>query len=169
MPFHRPRPTHSVTTRTAAICTSTVLTLLFVLSQVTQAEMRAARVPTYIEIFTTADQPITAIDAVVQQYPDIVVRVHKLDAIKQTEEKLSEGLPADPDKAERLVLMRLQQLSKTTLSQLEHSATSLAKAVQYGVEKYPAIVIDGEFFIYGLIDLAVALTHYRHWQAGESS
>ena len=169
MPIHRPRATHSVTTRTAAICTSAVFTLLFVLSQVTQAEKWAEMAPTRIEIFATADQPISAMDTVVQQYPDVVLRAHKLDAIKQTEDKLSEGLPADPLKAERLVLMRLQQLGKTTHGELEHSATSLAKAVQYGVEKYPAIVIDGQFVIYGLTDLAVALTHYQHWQAGESS
>ena len=169
MPIHRPRATDFVTTRTAAICTSTVLTLLFVLSHVTQAEKLTAMVPTQIEIFTTADQPIDAMDTVVQQYPDIVLRVHKLDAIRHTEDKLSEGLPADPDKAKRLVLMRLQQLGKTTHGELKHSASSLAKAVQYRVEKYPAIVIDGEFVIYGLTDLAVALTHYRQWQAGESS
>ncbi len=169
MPIHRPRATHSVTTRTAAICTSTVLTLLFVLSQVAQAEKRTAMAPTYIEVFTTADEPITAMDTVVQQYPDIVLRVHSLDAIKRTEDKLSKGLPADPEKAERMVLTRLQQLGKTSHGELEHSATSLAKAVQYGVEKYPAIVIDGEFVIYGLTDLAAALTHYRHWQAGDSS
>ena len=167
MPTDCPRATHSVTTRIAAICTSPVLTLLFVLSQVTQAEKWSGMLPTRIEIFTTADQPISAMDTVVQQYPDIVLRVHKLDAIKQTEGKLSEGLPADPDKAERLVLTRLQRLGKTTLGELEQSATSLAKAVQYGVVKYPAIVIDGAFVIYGLTDLAVALTHYRHWQAGE--
>ena len=89
MPIHRPRAPHSVITRTVAICTSTVLTLLFVLSQVTQAEKRTAMAPTYREIFATADQPITTMDAVVQQYPDIVIRVHKLDAIKQTEGKLS--------------------------------------------------------------------------------
>lgn len=148
---------------------STVFTLLFVLSQVTQAEKQMAIVPTYIEIFTSADQAITCMDTVVQQYPDTVFRVHKLDAIKQTEDNLSEGLPADPEKAERLVLTRLQQLGKTTLGELEHSATSLAKSLQYGVEKYPAIVIDGEFVIYGLTDLAVALGHYRRRQAGESS
>ncbi len=169
MPIHRPRATQSVTTRTAAICTTTVLTLLVVLNQVTQADKWVEMAPTRIEIFTTADQPITAMDTVIQPYPDIVLRVHKLDAIKQTEDRLSEGLPADPNKAERLVLRWLQQLGKTTLDELEHSASSLAKAVQYGVKKYPAIVIDREFVIYGLSDLAVAWTHYRHWQAGESS
>ncbi len=143
--------------------------LLFVLSQATQAGNRTALVPIHIEIFTTADQPISAMDALVQEYPDTVFRVHKLDAIKHTEDNLSEGLPADPEKAERLVLTRLQQLGKTTLGELEHSATSLAKALQYGVEKYPAIVIDGEFVIYGLTDLAVALGHYRRRQASESS
>jgi integrating conjugative element protein (TIGR03757 family) len=146
-----------------------VLTLLFVLSQVTQAEKWAEMAPTRIEIFSTADRPITAMDTVVQKYPDIVFRIHKLDAIKRTEDKLSQGLPADPEKAERLVLTRLRRLGKTTHGELQHSASSLAKAAQYGVEKYPAIVIDGELVIYGLTDLAAALTHYRHWQLGESS
>ena len=81
----------------------------------------------------------------------------------------SQGLSADPDKAKRLVLRKLQQLSKATRSQLEHSAKSLAKAVQYGIEKYPAIVFDGELVVYGLTDLSAALMHYRHWQAGEAS
>lgn len=157
-----------MTTKTAAISTSTMFTLLFVLSLVTQAEKLVVMTPTSIEIFTTIDQPISAIDTFVAKHPEIDVRIHKLDAIKQLEGKLSQGLSSDPDKAKRLVLRKLQQLGKATRSQLEHSAKSLAKAVQYGIEKYPAIVFDGEFVVYGLSDLSLALTQYRHWQVGEA-
>ncbi len=156
-------------TKTAAINTSTVVALLLVLSHVTQAEKMMAMTPTSIEIFTTIDQPISAIDTFVATHPEIDVRIHKLDAIKQLESKLSQGLSADPDKAKRLVLRKLQQLGKATRSQLEHSARSLAKAVQYGIEKYPAIVFDGELVVYGLTDLSAALMHYRHWLVGEAS
>ena len=125
--------------------------------------------PTSIEIFTTTDQRITAIDRFAVEHMDIAFQIYKLDAIKGLEDTLSEGLSADPDKAKRLVLARLQQLNKGTRSQLEHSATALAKAVQYGVEKYPAMVFDGELVVYGLTDLAVALMHYRLWRSGERS
>ena len=158
-----------MTRKTATIKSNTMFTLLFVLSHVTQAEKLMAMTPTSIEIFTTIDQPMSAIDTFVARHPEIDVRIHKLDAIKQLEGKLSQGLSADPDKAKRLVLRKLQQLGKATRSQLEHSARSLAKAVQYGIEKYPAIVFDGELVVYGLTDLSAALRHYRHWQAGEAS
>lgn len=157
-----------MTRKTAAINTNTMFTLLFVLSHVTQAEKLVLMTPTSIEIFTTIDQPISAIDTYVAKHPETDVRIHKLDAIKQLEGKLSQGLSSDPDKAKRLVLRKLQQLGKETRSQLEHSARSLAKAVQYGIEKYPAIVFDGEFVVYGLSDLSAALRHYRHWQVGEA-
>ena len=157
-----------MTRKTAAISTNTVIALLLVLSHVTQAEKLVVMTPTSIEIFTTIDQPMSAIDTFVAKHPESDVRIHKLDAIKQLEGKLSQGLSADPDKAKRLVLRKLQQLGKVTRSQLEHSARSLAKAMQYGIEKYPAIVFNGEFVVYGLSDLSAALTHYRHWQAGEA-
>ena len=158
-----------MTKNTAAIHTGTVCTLLFVLSQVTLAEKQMVVTPRSIEIFTTTDQPINAIDRFVEKHMHVAFQIHELDAIKGLEDTLSQGLTADPDKAKRLVLERLQQLNKGTRSQLEHSATALAKAVQYGVEKYPAMVFDGELVVYGLTDLSVALMHYRHWRAGETS
>ncbi len=157
-----------MTKNTAAIHTGTVFTLLFVLNQLTWAEEQMVMTPTIIEIFTTSDQPINAIDRFVEKHTEIAIQIHKLDAIKGLEDTLSQELTADPDKAKRLVLDRLQQLNKGTRSQLEHSATALAKAVQYGVEKYPAMVFDGELVVYGLTDLSVALMHYRLWRSGET-
>ena len=158
-----------MTKNTAAIHTGTVFTLLFVLSQLTWAEKHMVITPRSIEIFTTTDQPIHAIDRLVEKHMHIAIQIHELDAIKGLEYTLSQGLAADPDKAKRLVLDRLQQLDKGTRSQLEDSATALAKAVQYGVEKYPAMVFDGELVVYGLTDLSVAVMHYRLWRAGETS
>ena len=143
--------------------------LLFVLGQVSQADKRTALTPTRIEIFTTVVQPISAIDTFVGNHPEIDVHIHPLDAIEQLEDRMSQGLPADPDKAQRIVLERLQRLSKGARRQLEHSAKSLTKAVQYGVAKYPAIVFDGELVVYGLTDLSLALRQYRRWRAGEAS
>ena len=146
-----------------------VFTVLLFLGQATWAEKQMAMTPTSIDIFTTADQPITVLDNFVEEHPGIDIRIHKLDAIKGLEDKLSRELSNNPEKAERQVLERMQQLSTGTRSQLEHAARSLAKAVQFGVRKYPAIVLDGELVVYGLTDLSVALMHYRLWQTGEMS
>jgi integrating conjugative element protein (TIGR03757 family) len=157
-----------MTRNTAAIHSGTVFTLLFVLGQLTWADKQMVMTPTSIEIFTTTDQPITAIDRFVDEHLRIDIRIHELDAIKGLEDTLSQGLSADPDEAKRLVLERLQQLNRGTRSQLEHSATALAKAVQYGVEKSPAMVFDGDLVVYGLTDLSVALMHYRLWRSSET-
>ncbi len=156
-------------TITALIKSAIVASLLLVSSKVTLAETQTAMTPTSIEIFTATDQPISAIDTFVEEHPAIGVQFHQLDAIKRLQARLSRGLSADPEQAKHVVLERLQRLSKATQRQLQRSATALAKAMQYGVEKYPAIVFDGELVVYGVSDLSVALRHYRHWHAGEAS
>ncbi len=95
--------------------------------------------------------------------------MHTLNAIETLEDELSRGLPADPDQAKRLALGRLQQLSTHNRSQLQHAATSIATALSYGVKKYPAIVFDGEFVVYGLSDPFRGLEHYRRWRLAEAS
>ncbi len=157
-----------MTRNAAEIHTGTVFTLLCVLSLLAWAEEQMVMTPTSIEIFNTGDQPINAIDRFVDEHLNISIQIHRLDAIKGLQDTLSQGLSADPDNAKRLVLERLQQLNKGTRSQLEHSATALAKAVQYGVEKYPAMVFDGELVVYGLTDLSVAVMHYGLWRSGET-
>jgi len=144
-----------------------VLALLLGLGELSQADDTAST--TRMDIFITTDRPIKRLDAFVSRRPEVNLRVHTLDAIETLEEELSRGLPADPHQAKRLALARLQQLSKDTRSQLEHSATSIAAALHYGVEKYPAIVIDAEFVVYGLTDPFRALEHYRRWRLAEVS
>lgn len=144
---------------------SAVLALL--LGELSNAENLTSA--TRMEFFITADQSIERLDAFVLRYPDIALRVHTLDAIETLEDELSRDLPADPRSAKRLALARLKQLSKDTRAQLQHSATAIATALHYGIEKYPAIVFDAEFVVYGLTDPFHALEHYRRWRIGEAS
>jgi len=144
-----------------------VFALLLGLGERSQADnpVSASR----MDLFITADQPIKRLDAFVLRHPEITLRIHTLDAIETLEDELSRGLPADPQRAKRLALARLQQLNKDTRSQLEHSATSIATALHYGVERYPAIVFDAKFVVYGLTDPLRALEHYRRWRLAEAS
>ena len=49
---------------------------------------------------------------------------------------------------------------------MQRAAMGLAKAVQYGVDRYPAIVFDGQMVVYGVTDLEAALQYYRAWRTG---
>ncbi|MES9938149.1 MAG: TIGR03757 family integrating conjugative element protein, partial [Sedimenticola sp.] len=90
--------------------------------------------------------------------------VYELDGIRRTEAKLSEGLPADPVQSKRVVLQRFQQLREEDRAQMQSAAMGLAKAMQYGVDRYPAIVFDGQAVVYGVTDVQSALAHYWVWR-----
>ncbi len=148
-----------------AFILSAVLVLL--LAELSQADklITAAR----MDIFTTSNLPIKRLNGFILRHPEIALHVYTLDAIETLEDDLSRDLPSDPQQAKRLALRRLQQLSRHNRSQLQHAATSIATALSYGVKKYPAIVFDGEFVVYGLSDPLRALEHYRRWRPAEAS
>ena len=124
--------------------------------------------PQVIEIFTTTDLSVAGEAAISQQpdYREIEFHVYELDGIQRIEAKLSNGLTADPEQSKHIVLQRIQQLDEVSRAQMQHAAMGLAKAVQYGIDRYPAIVFDGQVVVYGLTDLEVALQHYRAWRTG---
>ena len=124
---------------------------------------------TRMDLFITTGQATNRLDTFAAKHPEITLRVHILDAIENFEGELSRGLPRDPREAKSLALSRLKQLSKDKRAELEHAGTSIATAVHYGVMKYPAIVIDGEFVVYGLSGPLSALEHFRHWHSAKAS
>ena len=148
---------------------SVVVFLLVALSPVSQAADLATDRSPHIEVFTTENQPITGVNAILEDNPWANLHVHKLDAIERLEDELSSGLSANPDHAKRQALQRLQRISSDTEEQLERTARALAAAAQLGIEKYPAIVFDHKVVIYGLTDLPLALSVYRKWQEDQSS
>ena len=97
---------------------------------------------------------------------EIELQIYQLDGIQRFEAKLSSNLPTDPNRSKQIAVQRIQQLDEQTMAAVQNAAVGLAKAMQYGVDRYPAIVFDGEAVVYGLTDLSSALDHYRTWQAG---
>lgn len=135
---------------------------------IVQAAELATVTPQVIEIFTTTDLSVAGEAAISQQpdYREIEFHVYELDGIQRIEAKLSKDLSADPKQSKRIVLQRIQQLHEDDRAQMQRAAMGLEKAVQYGIDRYPAIVFDGQVVVYGLTDLAVALQHYRAWRTG---
>ena len=121
-----------------------------------------------VELLTTADRylqwELEAETKAADQNIDL--QVYKLDGIQLFETQLSNNLPTNPDQSKQIALQRIQQLDKRAMAAVQNAAVGLAKAMQYGVDRYPAIVFDGKAVVYGMTDLSIALDHYRTWQAG---
>ncbi|MFK4751302.1 TIGR03757 family integrating conjugative element protein [Oceanobacter antarcticus] len=94
--------------------------------------------------------------------------VYNIERIAHLQQALSKDLPSDPEKAKKLVLDRFQQIDTQLSHELENAANGLVQAMQYGIDRYPAIVFDGKAVVYGITDIRAASQVYRQWQAGEA-
>ncbi len=128
-----------------------------------QAEPVASAQPRLIEVFTSSAYPVTGR---LEQQAEAGVALHyyAIDGIHQLESNLSQNLPADPKVAKPLVLKRIEYLGEDAMDRMHQSATGLAKALQYGIDRYPAIVFDGVAVVYGVTDIHSALRHYQQWR-----
>jgi len=122
--------------------------------------------PHIVEVFTTTDVPIVGEVGTNSQvfHGQAEFHVYELDRIRRAEATLSQGLPADPEQSKRVVLQRFQQLREEDRTRMQRAAMGLAKAMQYGVDRYPAIVFDGQAVVYGVTDVQTAIAHYRTWR-----
>ncbi len=97
-------------------------------------------------------------------HQNIEVQIYDLDGIQRYEAQLSNNLPTDPNQSKHIALQRIQQLDESATSAIQNAAVGLAKTMQYGIDRYPAIVFGGGVVVYGLTDLSTALDYYQTWQ-----
>jgi integrating conjugative element protein (TIGR03757 family) len=114
-----------------------------------------------VEVFTTSERPVTGADH--DRLRAAVVTTYAVDGLDRFQSALSEGLPADPENAKTEALRRVQQLDDTRMAPAKNAAIGLAKAIQYGVDRYPAIVLNERAVVYGVRDLVEALNRYEAW------
>jgi len=145
------------------------LVSLILFADATFANQRGLNPPPVIEVFTSANRPIVDTDAkrAGSGLLGPEVTVYEIDGIQFAERGLSLNLPAEPQQSKKIALHRIQKLDEQTRSRMQTSATALAKAIQYGIDRYPAVVFDGKAVVYGVTDLTVSLEQYRAWQAGK--
>ena len=124
--------------------------------------------PRRIELFTTRDIQMTGIQSLLSSPSRSKIELvsYELDGIQQFETQLSSHLPANPNRSKQIALKRIQQMDEQTMAAVQNAAVGLAKAMKYGVDRYPAIVFDGETVVYGLTDLNSALDYYQTWRTG---
>jgi integrating conjugative element protein (TIGR03757 family) len=119
--------------------------------------------PIRIEVFTAADRPLQppASDDLASLPP---IELYEIDGIADFEVELSDGLADNPETARRLVEERFGKLDGPRLDVARRSAAGLINAAEYGVDRYPAVVFDGNAVVYGVTDIDEALRHYRTWK-----
>jgi len=154
-----------------SVARNPVLQYLLIMSVVfTPLAVAANTVPSMsivqIEIFTVAHQEgqneTQLQDADLSQ--SISIHYYELDGIQFVETVLSKNLSASPDQSRRLVLQRIQYLDSKARMRMNQAASGLVRAVNYGIDRYPAIVFDGQAVVYGVTDLPTAIKHYQAWR-----
>lgn len=91
--------------------------------------------------------------------------VYVIDRIDQLQQELSKDLPRNPETAKQLALTRFQRMDNHLSSELENASKGLVQAMQYGIDRCPAMVFDGQAVIYGVTDINAATRIYQQWQA----
>lgn len=112
-----------------------------------------------VEVFTIAGEPVTNVPP--------KAAVVELDAPARLDARLSQGLPDDPDRAKQVLQSRMGGPDwQATLQRYNRVYTGLARAWMLGVEKVPAVVVDGQYVVYGEHDVAAALAEIEQARGG---
>ena len=119
-----------------------------------------------LEVFTTSQRPIaeSAPKSAANVLLGYAVTVYEVDGLQFIERKLSHDLPIDRGQSQHLAVQRLQRLEEREIRRMRGAAVGLAKAMQYGIDRTPAVVFDGKAVVYGMIDVSVAVEAYEAWQ-----
>ena len=113
--------------------------------------------PPRIEVFTSHAFPFTGLADVGAH--DIAV--YRLDGLAALETALSVDLPADPGPARVEALRRLGDIDAAQVAHAREAAEGLVRAAEYGISRYPAVVIGGRYLIYGVTHVPEALLLVR--------
>lgn len=95
--------------------------------------------------------------------------VYRLDGLQLLQDELSQGLPGDPAKAAQLAQQRMQAMGAALQERASNAATGIGLAAQYGVDRMPAVVINGQAVVFGVTDVAEAVRLYLKSAAAQGN
>lgn len=149
--------------RNAPSCLLTIVTMMLAVVGPNSSAIADARLPSTMDVFTTAEFPIQRI-GFIEGTPRAQVTsltVYRVDGLKTLEQHLNEDLPNDPDQAQRIALQRMQSDGARIRQLAQDGADALELAIRFGIDRYPAIVFNnGESVIYGVTNVEKAVTIY---------
>ncbi|QEA39627.1 TIGR03757 family integrating conjugative element protein [Pistricoccus aurantiacus] len=103
-----------------------------------------------VEVFTIAGEPVIHV-------PDDAA-VIELDAPARLDARLSRDLPTDSERAKQVLQSRMSGPQwRAMLERYRALHLGVARAWMLGIEKVPAVVVDGQYVVYGEPDVGLAL------------
>ena len=121
--------------------------------------------PLRIDVFTTSTLTITGIERLQQRLAGTTIEMRRIDGIARIEAALGRGLSASAKIAERTALSRLKTFGSRERDLLAQSSQALVLAWQYDVRRYPAVVFDGRWVLYGVTNLEEAFAIFQERRA----
>ena len=107
--------------------------------------------------FTLSSMPLRA---------SVGATVHVLDARDGYAEAFGADLPDDPERALAEARRRMSSpAGRAALARIAEAAAGNALAARLGIEKLPAVVVDGRYVVYGVRDVARAVERVEAWHA----
>lgn len=111
-----------------------------------------------VEVFTIAGEPVINV-------PDSAAVV-ELDAPARLDARISQDLPADPERAQQVLQSRMSGPEwQATLRRYGKLYRGIARAWVLGIEKVPAVVVDSRYVVYGEPDVQAALREIERMEA----
>lgn len=95
----------------------------------------------------------------------IYVEIMDVAPITALEKSMTTGLSPDSERAIRQVEGRIERLSEAELQKVGESARARFEAAAYGIEEFPAIVIEDSFIVEGTFDIRHAVRLWRQYEA----
>ena len=121
-----------------------------------------------IETFQRSDAPVAVAPEMSGLFPEVTIERYTLDSLRNVQARLSTALPAEFASAKNIAVGRLAALSSLDRNAMQASVVAILRAHELGVRRYPAIVIDSTYVVYGVGRLDVALTHVCHYHQGSA-
>jgi integrating conjugative element protein (TIGR03757 family) len=88
-------------------------------------------------------------------------KIYSLDAVDHFEDSLSVGLSTDMEEAKKQVKERYESIGKAKMSELIIDAYKAKMfTLKYQLKKYPAIIFDNKYVVYGEFNINKALNYY---------
>lgn len=120
-----------------------------------------------IDVFVPGTIEMSGTERLQHQVPDTAITIHIIDGIAQVKATLSRDLPTQAEAARRVALERMKHFGNAEHDRLRHSAEALLQAHQLGVRRYPAVVFDRQWVIYGVTDVVQAYALFRQREIEE--
>ena len=121
-----------------------------------------------IEIFQRSDAPVVVTSEMSGLSADVTIERYTLDNLRNVQARLSTALPADFASAKNTAVRRLAALSSLDRDAMQASVLAILRAYELGVRRYPAIVVDSTYVVYGEGHLGVALAYVCDFLRGSA-